>query len=112
MCIGARGFLQSQYESLSWSKNKEIEESMEKKERPLAYLKLLNDLVQVLCLLFGQREQWNTYHGGQREDGGIWVFVCPQGFNSLCNSTCSSTLEDPFLLLSTGCAISQFHNEN
>lgn len=30
---------------------------MEKKERPLAYLKLLNDLVQVLCLLFGQREQ-------------------------------------------------------
>jgi hypothetical protein len=60
MCIGARGFLQSQYESLSHfpgSKNKEIEESMEKKERPLAYLKLLNDLVRVLCLLFGQREQ-------------------------------------------------------
>jgi hypothetical protein len=51
-------FLQSQYESLSHIQKEEIEESMEKKECPLAYLKLLkNDVVRVVCLLFGQREQ-------------------------------------------------------
>lgn len=62
---------------VSCKQKEEVEESMEKKECPLAYLKLLkNDVVQVVCLLFGQREQWNTYHPGQRDNWGIWV--CPK----------------------------------